>query len=48
MARPCTIVSDDEGRVGIDGFPGTYRLGVDGLTATVELGRTGDLTAQLA
>jgi GH35 family endo-1,4-beta-xylanase len=45
---PRTILSDDEGRVGIDGFPGTYRLGVDGLTATVELGRTEDVAAELA
>lgn len=45
---PSTVLTDDAGRVGIEGFPGTYRLGVDGLTATVELGDTGDLTAKLA
>lgn len=45
---PSTVLSDDEGRVRIDGFPGAYRISVDGLTATVELGRTEDLTATLA
>lgn len=38
---PTTVVSDERGRVGVDGFRGTYRLTVDGRSATLELDGTG-------
>ncbi len=39
------MVSDEAGRVGVEGFRGTYRLTVDGRTATVDLTAPGDLAA---
>lgn len=44
---PTTLLSDENGRVGVAGFAGTYRLTVDGRTTTVEIERHGavDLTA---
>lgn len=42
---PTTVVSDEAGRVGVEGFRGTYRLTVDGRTATIDLTTPADLTA---
>jgi endo-1,4-beta-xylanase len=38
---PTTAISDDEGRVVIDGFAGTYRIQVDGGQAIVDLDEPG-------
>ncbi|MCB2176875.1 MAG: endo-1,4-beta-xylanase [Actinomycetales bacterium] len=40
---PTTVVSDEAGRVGVEGFRGTYRLTVDGRSATVDLTAPGEL-----
>jgi endo-1,4-beta-xylanase len=38
---PTTVMSDDEGRVVVEGFAGDYRVGVDGAQALVDLGAPG-------
>ncbi len=38
---PSTIVADDEGRVVINGFAGTYEVVVDGSRTVIDLGRPG-------
>jgi hypothetical protein len=38
---PSTIVADEEGRVVINGFVGTYQVVVDGTRTVIDLGRPG-------
>jgi len=47
---PTTVLSDEQGKVAVDGFRGTYRLTADGRSATVDLDGSGpaDLAAELA
>jgi hypothetical protein len=42
-----TVVSDDEGRIAIEGFAGEYRIGVGGGQTLVNLSEAGVLKRQV-
>jgi hypothetical protein len=43
-----TVVSDDEGRIAVEGFAGDYRIEVGGGQALVNLGEAGEVERQVA
>jgi hypothetical protein len=43
-----TVVSDDEGRIEVEGFAGDYRIGVGGGQALVNLSEAGVVERQVA
>ena len=45
---PTTVVSDDEGRIAVEGFAGDYRVQVGGGQALVDLGEPGVVERQVA
>ena len=45
---PTAVVTDEQGRIGIDGFAGTYRVTVDGRGADVELPEPGPVAVTAA